>query len=347
MGGVNGLSYSQMTESADRHNRPCLSSVRRGASMKGTSQRVEECPACGGRDFTKLAIPGHPIGPLIFSGSLSEFGLYRCRCGLAITRPRPSTQLLNYFYASDTYSCHKPNTSAEADRIASVQLKLIASHGPYSPAKRFLDFGCGGGFLLRHALRDGWSAMGFDVGKEAIKNCRDIQLPVTDTIADLPKHSFDVIVVNHVLEHIEELGTLLESMKSLLGPNGKLFIEVPNARSLRARLSFPTLSRHLGFDERYRAFPIHLWYFSPRSLSLLLRRYGIQPVSLTTRGMGLEELIFRSDSSVACTLAGNCETTSNSVVRGGSGLHSVREAIKKVFYGMNLGENLIAVARRA
>lgn len=66
---------------------------------------------------------------------------------------------------------------------------------------------------------------------------------------DLKPGSFDVIFMNHVLEHIEEPVGLLESLRGLLAPQGRLFIEVPNVRSLRARLSMPTLSRKCGFNK--------------------------------------------------------------------------------------------------
>jgi hypothetical protein len=79
--------------------------------MERMPQSVEECPVCGERDFTKLTTPGHPMGLLIFFAYLSTFGRCRCECGLDFANPRRSTQLLNQVYASDSYDCHKLNTS--------------------------------------------------------------------------------------------------------------------------------------------------------------------------------------------------------------------------------------------
>jgi 2-polyprenyl-3-methyl-5-hydroxy-6-metoxy-1,4-benzoquinol methylase len=133
------------------------------------------------------------------------------------------------------------NQSASANQKAQSLLSFIARQGPYSPRKRLLDFGCGGGYFLRYAVNAGWSAMGFDVGKAAIETCRTNQLLATSQLSDLEPASFDVILLNHVLEHIEEPAELMRSLCTLLGPQGKIFIEVPNVRSLRARLSYPIL----------------------------------------------------------------------------------------------------------
>ena len=188
--------------------------------------------------------------------------------------------------------------------------------------------------------------MGYDVGEQAIQNCRKNQLPVTNSMADLPRGSFDVIVLGHVFEHIEDPGALLESLKNLLSPCGMLLIEVPNARSLRARLSPPVFSRHLGFDERYRAFPIHLWYFSSASLPRLLRRHGLEPVLVTTSGIGLEELIIKSESSQDHVSADGGRTLDNSRASRRPALRPIKHVLKSVFFRMGFGENLVIVSRQ-
>ncbi len=48
---------------------------------------------------------------------------------------------------------------------------------------------------------------------------------------------FQVVVLHHVLEHVERPAQLLESMRSLLAPNGVLAITVPNAHALSRQLA--------------------------------------------------------------------------------------------------------------
>ncbi len=47
---------------------------------------------------------------------------------------------------------------------------------------------------------------------------------------------FDVIVMGFVLEHVDDPGLLLKRYKKFLKPTGKIFIAVPNAKSLNRRL---------------------------------------------------------------------------------------------------------------
>ncbi|MCP4275701.1 MAG: class I SAM-dependent methyltransferase [Gammaproteobacteria bacterium] len=47
---------------------------------------------------------------------------------------------------------------------------------------------------------------------------------------------FDVIIMGFILEHVDDPGHLLERYKTFLKPGGRIFISVPNAKSLNRRL---------------------------------------------------------------------------------------------------------------
>jgi SAM-dependent methyltransferase len=316
------------------------------AHLKEIALGIQTCLVCGGSRFRKLTPPPHPIGKGIFGPFLDEFAICRCACGMEFLNPRPAPGLLDSFYGGKAYDCHRMNRSGIANRKAEWLLNLVSRYGPYSPQKRFLDFGCGGGYLIRHALDAGWAALGFDVGEAALETCRAHGLPVTNRFGDLIPGSFDVIVMNHVLEHIEEPAGLLERLRGLLGPHGKLVIEVPNVRSARARLALPVLSRHAGFDDRHRAFPIHLWYFNPQTMRRFLRNQGFDPVLVTTVGMGLEELILRKEEEPTAP-ARSASTSQNRQPPSRSALSPVKNAIKKLFLNHGLGENVISLSRPA
>lgn len=49
---------------------------------------------------------------------------------------------------------------------------------------------------------------------------------------------FDAIVMGFVLEHVEDPGALLARFRRFLKPGGKLYIAVPNAKSMNRRLGF-------------------------------------------------------------------------------------------------------------
>jgi SAM-dependent methyltransferase len=52
----------------------------------------------------------------------------------------------------------------------------------------------------------------------------------------VPDGLFDAIVMGFVLEHVEDPGLVLSRYRPFLKPGGKLFVAVPNAKSLNRRL---------------------------------------------------------------------------------------------------------------
>lgn len=51
-----------------------------------------------------------------------------------------------------------------------------------------------------------------------------------------PNRLFDVIVMGFILEHVDDPGNILLQYKNFLVPGGKLYVAVPNAKSLNRRL---------------------------------------------------------------------------------------------------------------
>jgi SAM-dependent methyltransferase len=301
--------------------------------------RLNACPVCSSSRLKQLATPPKRwIGSWLFEPYRGKLGLNRCTdCELVFVNPRPSSRLLSAFYKSERYVCHKlddpESMLAKADHV----LGRVEHHVPNRGV--LLDFGCGSGWLIERARQRGWEALGFDVGDTALRHCRDRGLPVVDSLDRIGDASCDAIVLHHVLEHVERFDELFDVLKRMLKPGGRLFVEVPNADSLRARLSPPALSRYLAADERYRAFPIHLSYFSGANLSLLMQRFGFRGRAVETYGLGLDEYFYNADSEH--TAYAGLRSKGRSPL-----LRPIRELIKRGLYGLRLGENLLVIAER-
>jgi hypothetical protein len=84
-----------------------------------------------------------------------------------------------------------------------------------------------------------------------------------------PADSFEVITLWDVLEHVSSPRQTLDRVRNWLTPDGCLFLSVPNADSVMARL----MGRRWVLLLRE-----HLWYFSPVTLATLLRQAGFDPV---------------------------------------------------------------------
>jgi len=301
----------------------------------GIAEMLSLCPLCAESSFKRLPTPGHWIGEDVFSAGEGVFGVCRCQsCSLSFINPRPTKDLLDAFYHGSTYVCHEAG-SGDA-RASDFLLERVAHYGPYE-GRRLLDFGCGGGFLLRGATEAHWDAFGFDVGPRALASCRSQGLTVTDNLKDYSSSSFDVMFLNHVFEHIADPPALLRTCRNLLRQSGKLFIAVPNLAGLRARLSLGFLSRNFNVDERCRAFPIHLFYFTPHTLKQMLEGNGLRVVAIETFGFGMEEFINRPDSDVK-------EEVMAPSARKSQKDRGLKQIVKKAFFGAGLGENLLAIA---
>ena len=310
--------------------------------------RTADCAVCGSRELAEEPIPTRWIGDAIFRPHARDLGLSRCRgCDYVFVNPRPSEELLGRWYGGDEYTCHNPDNEHGTSAKAEAQLGIVEHFVPRASGDRFLDYGCGGGYLLSNANDRGWRAQGFDIGDAALANCRSRGLQVTSDLSELAGAQFDAIYLSHVFEHVVDQVSLLHDLRALLSSKGRLFIEVPNARSLRARLSHPLLSRRFHFDERYRAYPIHLSYFSHKTLPRFLKRHGLTVDGVVTTGFGIEELLSRSDEETAAAAMAQSQASGKSQASPRQAPLPVKlgkSAIKKMFFGMLLGENVIAVA---
>ncbi len=149
----------------------------------------------------------------------------------------------------------------------------IAFFSPFAPkAAKVLEIGCATGELAaatRQALEvERYEAIELSpAGRQAEAHLdRLYAKPLRELIACGEIASgFDLILMSHVLEHLEDPAAELAAMIQVLKPGGFMFLEVPNGAG----------NRHLPLDDN-RA---HLHFFSASSLSRLLARQGLETIA--------------------------------------------------------------------
>ena len=115
-------------------------------------------------------------------------------------------------------------------------LKKIPNINEIRP--RFLDVGCGTGYLLKKMLGQGLDAWGLDPYPRGAAAQQSLsERVIQGNIQNLPKKPFQIITAVEVLEHVEDYMKLLKSMMELLSPDGFLIITVPNKWEFRATYS--------------------------------------------------------------------------------------------------------------
>lgn len=195
------------------------------------------------------------------------------------TFPEPKGEKLSEYYKSEDYISHtdtKRNLLEFAYhkvREISLRRKLKLINSFQSETKSLLDIGCGTGDFLETALKDNWNITGIEPNESArqIANAKTSNSVFeTEELLKLKPHSFDVITLWHVLEHLPDLEMHTALFKSLLKPNGTLVIAVPNYKSYDAHY-------YKNFWAAYDV-PRHLWHFSKTSILELFKTKNIELV---------------------------------------------------------------------
>ncbi len=143
---------------------------------------------------------------------------------------------------------------------------------------RLLDVGAGNGAYLLSVRSAGWEIVGVEPDPAAAAVARRAGLDVREgNIHSLQgaEGSFDVITMNHVIEHVHEPRTVLSEAFRLLRPGGILYLETPNIESRGYR----------RFGRHWRGLepPRHLVLFTWNSLEVLLREIGFAEIERRRR----------------------------------------------------------------
>ncbi len=138
---------------------------------------------------------------------------------------------------------------------------------------KLLDIGCGSGAFLQIAQSCGWDALGVDPDPKAVANCQRQGLNVFQGGIDYFDGKgplFDVITLNHVIEHVHDPVAVLADCYRLLKPAGQLWLETPNIDSLG----------HGRYLKNWRGLepPRHLVLFNQNSLTTALNRVGFSSI---------------------------------------------------------------------
>ena len=210
-------------------------------------------------------------------GKRSGFSIVKCSsCGLVYATPRPEESQLIEFYQKLTPSPRKYGDAKRFIRRLKYRYILSKIKGYFPPGKqiRLLEIGCSQGHLLDAAKGDKQIvATGIDLDGVELEFARSKGLKVvvgTLQSVKFPAESFDAIVAIHVIEHLYSPVDTLSEVNRILSPGGILFSIMPCVAHIKARLA--------GIKWKYYTPPGHLWFFSPKTFSLLLQKTGFQSV---------------------------------------------------------------------
>ncbi|MCC5937435.1 MAG: class I SAM-dependent methyltransferase [Lunatimonas sp.] len=234
-------------------------------------ERLTKCPLCkSGLFLNYMVVKDHAI-------SKESFTLCKCTdCGLIFTNPRPEQKYIHTYYESEDYISHTNQSKNlihilyKAVRRYTIRQKINWINTRVKKKGRLLDYGCGTGYLLAAAQKNGWQVIGYEPNPTACKQAKNINglTPVTSLTTLKKEKKFDAITLFHVLEHIHDLNKTLKIILDLLKKRGFLFIAVPNLDSV-------DFKKH---QENWAALdvPRHLYHFTNEAMNRLADKYGLK-----------------------------------------------------------------------
>jgi SAM-dependent methyltransferase len=242
-------------------------------SLTESNGNIRPCPMCHSTDRDLLVVSladvldeNYPLSPV-------EYPYYRCKaCGSSYMAQLPSPSVLAAYYESPVYLqrvldvAEGPNT-----RISWLWWLYyrITRPIPVKQPGRHLDFGCGPGQYLLFTKACGWDCVGVEYSdaSAALARSRGLNVVLEQHLAEMPDYSFDLITLNHSLEHVADPGATLVALGRKLRPGGTLFIEVPSI----SPLEFLVFGRYYLLGA-----PLHFQVFSDESIQLLAEKAGLR-----------------------------------------------------------------------
>lgn len=180
-------------------------------------------------------------------------------------------------YQDEVYSV-VDNRKSIFERVIFREARRVlekASSISNSNTKRLLDFGSGKGQFLTIAKESGWTGIGIETAKEradfALEKYGVEVRQEFYSKGKVGEGNFDLITLNHVLEHLPDpLGLLKTLLDSNLSKDGLIYIEVPRADSWQAKIA--------GENWMHWDIPKHLTHWTETGLEKELKTIGYTKV---------------------------------------------------------------------
>ena len=206
------------------------------------------------------------------------------RCGLAWWEPPADFEpeaVYDAAYFADAQARHGYDdyASLEDSLRRNFARRLARLPAPRSE-RRLLDVGAAYGFAVDEAVRAGFRAVGIEVSVPAAVKARDVthgRVALASMLAPpFADETFDIVTMWDAIEHLADPHAAVSDVARLLRPGGCFVLTTGDVGSLLARISGPHW--HLY------TIPEHLFFYTRKSLSLLLEAHGFEVESIRAEG---------------------------------------------------------------
>lgn len=232
---------------------------------------LDQCPICESQDFEEI------ISSKDYFLTQEHFNIDTCNsCGIKFTNPRPLAKNIFNYYKSEDYISHSNTSKGLVNKLYKAvrtytltrKIQLIRK---YKPSGKLLDIGSGSGEFLFTISQNKFTVTGIEPDQKARDfSISKYNLQVFDEsfLDKLEPHSFDVITMWHVLEHVYDLSARIEQLSKLLKDDGILIVAVPNSSSYDAK----------KYGEYWAAYdlPRHIYHFTKKDIWNLFKTHKFE-----------------------------------------------------------------------
>lgn len=197
-----------------------------------------------------------------------QFSLVKCiGCHFIATDPLPT----NVVYPGS----RNDKNEFLAVNTAPWNFRLLKKVKSFKSSGDLLEIGCNSGDFLEISKQGGFNSIGIEIDEVASKAGLNMGRNLIQ--GDVLKHDFgkkfDVIVLNHVVEHIPQINELPKRLMELLKEDGVIIINVPNISGFIVKIMKQNWCQMAPFT--------HLWFFSKKSVNLLFGK-SFQSIKMST-----------------------------------------------------------------
>jgi 2-polyprenyl-3-methyl-5-hydroxy-6-metoxy-1,4-benzoquinol methylase len=220
-----------------------------------------------------------------------KMGLYKCDRCRHVFRNIPDEERERYdrSYFSNTHENWFKNPDFSLFGLIYSDILRLSGSG----CRSLVDVGCGKGNFLRYirAKDPGADLLGVDLMENKYPG---INFLTGNILAVNIEKKFDVITCLSVIEHTASPDLCIKKFCELLIPGGIIFIATINDDGMI--FSIAKLLKKIGLSSAYNRLysKHHLQCFSTRSLSMLMKRDGLEVVAQETRNCPISAVDYPS-----------------------------------------------------
>jgi SAM-dependent methyltransferase len=219
---------------------------------------------------------------LLRRSAVPNYALRAClECKLEFLDPQPEDSVLAAIYSDDYFLGERGDETAKRrskmkGATGALYVDMLARFVRPENSDLF-EIGCGHGEVLLEARKRGFRVSGIEISEHAAavaNHCVGEATVSVGTIETLPlaRDRFDAVLGADVIEHVRDPEGWLLRVREMLAPGGILLLITPSLDSWTRRL----------LRCRWMEYKVeHLYYFSAKSIRLLLERCGFDEIRVS------------------------------------------------------------------